>query len=81
VECLGGLRTGGAGRLEAWVSLGATRLIAGGKQGETQASHLLEPLGGFPTGQSQGRPAGEREQRAGVANELGEDRLGDRLRH
>ena len=75
-ELLASLRKGGQGRLEALVQLGESRLIARGKQVETHAGYVLEPLVGLHTSQPKGRPAFEREQISGMAKELGDDLIG-----
>ena len=75
-ERLAGLRKGGQGRLETLVQLGEARLRARGEEVETQAGHVLEPLGGLHTSQPKGRPAFERAPRAGMAKELCDDLIG-----
>ena len=73
LECLVGLGKGGQCRLETLIELGQARVIALGQQVETALRHVLEPLVGLQARQTQGRPAFEREQIAGVAQEVGDD--------
>jgi hypothetical protein len=56
--------------------MGETRVIALGQQVQTQLSDVVEALVGLQTCQTKGRAAFEREQIAGVANELCDDLLG-----
>ena len=71
-----GLRKGGQCRLETLIQLGQARVIALGEQVETVLGHVLEPLVGLHARQTKGWPAFEREQIAGVAQEVCDDLIG-----
>ena len=79
-EGLGGRGQGRERRLETLRQVGETRVIALGEHVETQTGTVGEPLGGLQAGQTNGRPAFEREQGTRMAHALGDDLLGGRRR-